>query len=52
MICTWREDMDGQWDTECGEYMDGDLEPPYAYINFCAICGRAAEFVPYMEDDE
>lgn len=40
--CTWREDEDGNWCTECGNIFVLDGAPPEEHgMLFCCYCGGA-----------
>ena len=49
--CTWREDEDGNWCTECGNIFVLDGAPPDEHgMRFCCYCGRALVGVQFVED--
>jgi hypothetical protein len=48
--CTWTEDDEGNWDTQCGEkwcFIEGT--PTENHCRFCAYCGGRLVEVRYVE---
>lgn len=51
--CTWKEDANGLWDTDCDqmhEFYEGG--PSANEHRFCPYCGLSIVETPYQEDDE
>ena len=49
--CVWTEDIDGKWDTDCGEaFVEGG--PEEHDFEFCCFCGNALLAEPLEEDGE
>lgn len=50
--CVWREDWEGNWDTECATkfYLPSELDT--TQFPFCAKCGGKIEAVNYVEQKE
>ena len=39
--CEWREDSEGDWETECGQtFILNDGTPRDNLMNFCCYCGH------------
>lgn len=51
--CTWREDEDGSWDTDCGDCFvlisDG---PSDNRMKFCCYCGQPITEIGFDEEGE
>lgn len=54
--CTWAEDEDGPWKTDCGHAFElNDGGPSENQMRFCCYCGRPlaeARFVPEPDEEE
>lgn len=51
--CTWTEDENGFWNTECGnieEFSWGDVEENN--YRYCPFCGGEIFVVKYVEEDD
>lgn len=51
-VCTWKEDEDGTYWTECDhawQFMEGT--PADNHVEFCPFCGRGLSPVPFEYDD-
>lgn len=49
--CRWTEDMNGQWESECGaswEFNEGG--PVENEVKYCHGCGKRVEVVAYVEE--
>lgn len=53
-VCTWTEDADGNWDTECGEtFVFSEGGPGENGQRFCGYCGKFLSAVAFkFEEDE
>lgn len=50
--CSWKEDEDGTYATDCGEeFMFIDGTPTENLVKFCCYCGRPCLDVPYKEEE-
>lgn len=52
-ICTWEEDEDGLWNTECNnvfEIIDGT--PEENKMKYCPYCGRILCQILFYEEEE
>ena len=50
--CSWKEDEDGIYTTDCGEaYILIDGTPTENHFKYCSYCGRRCLDVPYKEED-
>lgn len=48
--CDWKEDEDGNWDTNCGQCMCFEHAPPKEQgYKFCHGCGHPINFINYTE---
>jgi regulator of replication initiation timing len=51
--CTWEEDRDGNWETECGHLeIINDGTPSENGMQYCSYCGRPLEEKPWKEEAE
>ncbi len=51
--CTWREDPDGNWRTDCGHiFCFDDGGPTENQIKFCGYCGSSLKEEPFVEPEE
>lgn len=50
--CTWAADIDGNWETACGEaFFFENGGPKENGCRFCSYCGKPLHEVPYQEPD-
>jgi hypothetical protein len=50
--CTWTENDEGCWDTECDEmFILIDSTPEANNMNFCCYCGKPLVQKNYEEED-
>lgn len=53
MICNWREDVDGNWHTDCGHIFCFNVDGPMKNgFKFCGYCGSDLKEEPYREAEE
>lgn len=46
--CTWTQDQDGVWDTECGGRFEVmECTPHENQMNYCPYCGKSLREVQY-----
>lgn len=51
--CEWKEDADGNWDTECGEcFCFADGTPTENKARFCPYCGKPIREKRYTFEQE
>jgi len=51
--CDWKEDCDGNWETECNSifvFIDGG--PKMNGMNWCPYCGKRLVVVPFSDTEE
>ena len=50
-FCAWREDDEGNWDTECGEKsVVNEGTPDENHMRFCWYCGLKLKVIRYAGD--
>ena len=52
--CTWAEDVNGDYDTDCGHTFladDSDEAPRERGFRYCAFCGRTLKQFRFLELD-
>jgi hypothetical protein len=50
--CTWTEDSDGNWETDCGEtFILNDGTPKENHMKFCCYCGKPLKEERFKECD-
>lgn len=50
--CTWKEDEDGVWYTECGEvFVVIDGIPKENNMRYCCYCGKPLHAIGFSEAD-
>jgi len=48
--CDWKQDEDGNWDTQCGKSMCFEFGSPNDYgYKFCPSCGHPINFITFIE---
>lgn len=48
--CDWKEDEDGNWDTNCGQCMCFEYAPPNEQgYKFCHHCAATINFIKYTQ---
>lgn len=51
--CQWTEDLDGKWDTACGEmFAFAHGGPKENKARWCQYCGGELVSVPYQHNDD
>lgn len=56
--CTWAEDIDAIWNTDCGQSFVFEEDTPTGNrMNYCCYCGKRLEVVPHpappcLDEDE
>jgi hypothetical protein len=51
--CTWTEDNEGLWETECKELYDVQVgSPDENKMKYCCYCGKILEQKEYSEENE
>ena len=50
--CTWVEDEDGVWHTECGDmFVIIDGIPKENNMRYCCYCGKSLHAISYSEEN-
>lgn len=53
MTCRWTENLDGAWDTDCGNAFEfNSYGPARNGFSFCPYCGAVLEEHAWTEDAE
>lgn len=54
-ICNWREDKDGNWESDCGQvwyFLEYPSKPSENKMHFCHTCGKDLIEHVYIEDED